>query len=186
MTANEKILDYVKTELTEFSIAFIDARKQALRNQKMPATGNLLQSFEREITLQAHEEAVKLSIAFLEDGRFIDMRPSTIAHDKWGRNSITRLEEWIEKVGVDKFIYGFLDKPGRTYNPAKHHGYKSLINQIAWGIAISRSKGKFKRKTWWNKEKGRATAQLINKLATNMPPIVSDIIGDAFAPSSKK
>lgn len=186
MTANEKILAYVKEELTEFSIAFIDARKQALRAKKLPIDGSLLQSFEREIAMQARDEAVILSIAFLDSGRFIDMKPSSIAHDKWGRNSITRLEDWIERVGVEKFIYGFLDKPGRTYNPAKHQGYKSLINQIAWGIAISRTKGKFKRKTWWNKDKSRATLRLVNTLAANLPDVVSDIIGDAFAPSSRQ
>jgi hypothetical protein len=185
LNMNERIREYLKHELTEFSIAFIDERKKVLRAQKLPIDGDLLQSFEREIQAQSQDEAIRLSIAFLDSGRFIDMKPETIAHDKWGRNYIERLEEWINSIGVEKFVYGFLDKPGRTFKLGSG-GYSSLINSMAWGIAKARTKGKFRRKQWWNKDKTRATFRLVNTLAANMPDVVADTVLESFSPSSKK
>lgn len=184
MIVNQHILDYVKHELTEFSIAFIDERKKVLRQKKLPIDSDLIASFDREIQVQAQDEAIRLSIAFLDSGRFIDMKPATIAHDKWGRNYIERLEDWINRIGVDKFVFGFLDRPGRNFKVGKG-GYSVLVNSMAWGIAKARAKGKFKRKTWWNKDKTRATFRLVNTLAANMPDVVADTVLEAFAPSNR-
>ena len=167
MTANESLLHIINEESLKFVQTFVAQRKAALQKRKANVSGELLRSLEFDVVKNATRQAVDILIAFNDEGRIIDMRQSSIHYD--GLPLIDRLKIWVEKKGVNGFLNGYKDR--RKYYP---RDYNKLLTSIAWGIAINRSKGKFKRKTWWNKAKTAAIADLVNKIAAALPDPVLD------------
>lgn len=160
---------------------FIEQRKAALNaGKKGVASGELLRSFEIEATKLAQEEGIALLIAFNESGRLIDMKPKNLHYDAWGRNGISRLEAWVQKRGVGNFMTGYIKKHP-NYGARKGVNLQRIINDIAWGIAISRTSGKFRRvKSFWNAPKTAGIYDLINKVATQLPSVTSSTIAQQF------
>ena len=166
------ILDTISDEALEFVQGFVEQRRSALKKRKN-TTGTLAASLEYDVVKKATEDAASILIAFEDYGRIIDMKPSSIQHDAWGRNAIDRLADWVARKGVNKFIEGYLKN--RKYPPRE---YQKLLLSIAWGIAIKRTEGKFKRKVWWNKAKTAGIANLANQIAASLPDKTSEIIVD--------
>lgn len=165
--------DYTAETLRAWAADFRTGRVAWLRGRNISATGALASSIAESVSRQ--EGAVTLEMSFEDHGRFIDMKQSSISHDKWGRDGITRLEAWVRKRGVERFRAGYLRK--RKYLPK---GEQKLVNSIAWGIAINRTKGKFKRKQWYNKPKSAAITELYNQVAAGMLDIVADNMSDTL------
>jgi len=55
----------------------------------------------------------------------------------------------------------------------------SILNQLAWSIAVSRAK-RYRRRQWYNKPKSAAITELYNRVAANLPDLVARGIGAAF------
>lgn len=181
MEAIHDINEGIKDEMLKWSQYFIAQRKAALlKGKKGVASGELLRSFELEIDRLATEEGIMLLIAFNDQGRFLDMRPQSFHHDAWDRNAINRLEAWIQKRGVGFFFGKYMEKHPNT-GARKGINIKRMISDIAWGIAINRSQGKFKRgKNFWNKAKTAGTYELINNVAAALPAPTLDAIKNQF------
>jgi hypothetical protein len=181
MEAMKAINDEAEAVMLDWVQQFIAQRKAALmKGKKGVATGDLLNSFEIEADRLSREEGIALFIAFNEEGRFLDMKPQSFHHDAWGRNSIARLEAWVQKRGVGNFMSGYLKKYPHT-GFRKGLNLQRIISNIAWGIAINRSGGKFKRgKAFWNKAKTAGTYELINNVAAALPAPTLDTIKNQF------
>lgn len=152
------INDQVEQVSEAWATKFLDQRRSALQRRKIRATGALSDSLEHEVVKDATAAVVRILIAFNEEGRIAEMG-RLHPHDKWGRNAVERLTKWVEARGVDKFVPGFLERRRLKKKP------KDIINQIAWGIMVSRGKGKFRRRPWWNKAKTAAVDDLYNQAA---------------------
>lgn len=161
------IQSFIQEELVQLAQVFIRERVASLKARKIVASADLVNSFAYELNSQAKAEAVELLMAFEEHGRFIDMRrlkPPT----EFGNPYINLLEEWIRKRGWEqKFIDGFMRRRKLRQVP------KNVLNMIAWGIAIKRSNGKFRRKRWWNAPKTAFISDAFNQIAAALPDIVS-------------
>ena len=154
MEATHDINEEIKTQMLDWVQHFIAQRKAALsKGKKGVATGELLSSFELEIERTAKEEGIALLIAFNDAGRFSDMKPSSLDYGVWGRTAIEGLEAWVQKRGLSGFMPGYLRKHPNT-GFRKGINITKIIHDIAWGIAVNRTHGKFRRtKNWWNKAK---------------------------------
>ena len=163
------ILDTISEEALDFVKQFVSQRRAALQKRKAVASGNLIDSIAYDV--ESTKQAVNILLAFEDYGRIIDMRNSSVNYDGFGKNAIDQIINWVEKKGVNNFISGYLQR--RKYPPRQ---YARLISSIAWGIAIKRSKGKFRRKTWWNKAKTAAVANLVNQVAAALPDTTAENI----------
>jgi hypothetical protein len=181
MEAMHNINEAVKEQMLDWVQHFIAQRKAALmKGKKGVATGALVNSFELEIDRLAKEEGIALLIAFDEAGRFVDMKPSSFEHDAWGRNAINRLEAWVQKRGLSGFMKGYLQKHPNL-GERKGLNIQRIVSDIAWGIAISRTNGKFRRgKKWWDSSKTAGTYELINKVAAALPAPTLDTLKSQF------
>jgi hypothetical protein len=171
-----KITDAIDAQSIAFAQTFIEQRKAALTRKKATTTGELSDSLDFEMTKQAGEEAASLLLMFSDHGRFLDMKPQSFhyEHDQWGRNAIERLQNWIERKGVSKFMEGWLKKRGLIKTA---QSYQKVLNSIAWGIALSRTKGEMRSKKWWNKSKTAGTANLQNNVVAALyEPVIETIV----------
>jgi hypothetical protein len=174
MEATKEIEDMIHAELERFATAYIAQRIAFLRSRKTEASGELIDSFAYEFERQARAEAVVLVLAFADQGRFVDMKPQSIAYAS-NISPIDKLAAWVEKKGLEKFLKGYEQR--RKYVPVNT---QKLLYSIAWGIAKTRWKGKFKRKPWYAKSKTAAVAELVNKVVAQLPQTASDILRGAF------
>lgn len=165
--------DYTEETLRGWAVDFRIGRIAWLRGRNISATGALASSIAESISRE--EGAVTLEMSFEDHGRYIDMKQSSISHDKWGRDGIKRLEAWVRKQGIQKFKAGYLRK--RKYLPK---GEQKLVNSIAWGIAINRTNGKFRRRPWYNKPKSAAITELYNQVAAGMLDLVADNVTETL------
>jgi hypothetical protein len=170
----ENIEDFLISEMTTMAETFVRQRVAALKARKIEASGALAQSLEYEIVRQANTQAVAMLLSFQDYGRFIDMRTLKPPTD-FGNPYITLLEEWIRKRGWEqKFIRKFmLSRKLRTVP-------KNVLNQIAWGIAIKRSEGKYRRQKWYNGSKTAFISQTFNQIIAGLPDIVSNTFVETF------
>lgn len=136
---------------------FLAQRRGILERRKINASGGLSDSLDHAVVKGGAEAAVSILIAFNDEGRIVEMRNLHV--DKWGREAVTRVEDWIKKRGVNFFVPGFLEKY-RLQSPPK-----DVLNRMAWGILVSRSGGKYRRRPWWNKSKTAAVTDLYNQAA---------------------
>lgn len=173
MEAKEELKREIMAVADEWATNFIRLRIARLRKTSTEASGELIRSLEYALENgKAESEAARLLIAFNEYGRIAEMRE--ITHDRWGRNAMTRLEAWIVKKGISRFQAGFLKTRGLKTPP------KNMINQIAWGIMVNRSNGKFRRKQWYNRPKSAAVGDLYNEIAARMLDTGAEIVTKSF------
>lgn len=162
----------------EWAKTYLANRVKYLQKQKTQASGELEASLAHEIqTKGAEGAAVSLLIAFANHGRIVDMK--RVQHDKWGRNAIERLEDWIIRKGVQNFVHGFLQKRKIRSAP------QSLVNQMAWGIARARTGGKFRRKAWYAKSSAGAVNDLYNQVAVATTDKAAEVTTNQLADSAK-
>lgn len=166
MNEAEQLKEVIQREAQEWATGFIQARVAYLSRQ-VSKSGVLTSSMGFEIDQQARKDAVQLLIGFEEYGRFIDMKPT--AQDKWGRQAIERIKEWVRRVGPEKFEAGFI----RRYKRLPYLEGQ-FLNRIAWGIAVKRSYGKYRRRRWWNKSKTAGLTELYNQVAAALPATVAE------------
>lgn len=173
MTAQEELQEVIMTVADEWATKFIQGRITRLRKNNMDPSGELIQSLEHALEAgRSESEATRLLIAFNEYGRIAEMR--NIKHDVWGRNAMDRLEDWIVRKGVGNFVNGFMKKRGIKSAP------RDIINQIAWGIMVNRTKGKFRRNPWYNRAKSAATTDLYNQIAERMLDRSTTVLAKQF------
>jgi hypothetical protein len=175
MDATAEIKSFIQSELQLLAQEFIKQRVAALQSRKIVASGDLKNSMEFEIINQAKGEAIEMLLAFEEHGRYIDMRtlkPPT----NFGNPYISLIEEWIRKRGWEqKFTDKFMaNRPHLRKVP------KNVLNQIAWGIAVKRGNGKYRRKKWWNASKTAFISDTFNQIAAGIPDIAAKTIKEAF------
>ena len=166
MSNNAEMRAFIEAKMRTWSADYIASRRSALRQRKIEASGKLSAALEARINQAASREAIELLMSFPDYGRIIDQRKWNPAHG--GKNYIELLEEWIKKKGEAKFIAGWQRKYKRKKVPG------NVLNQIAWGIAIKRSKGRFRRKQWYNKSKSAAITDLFNQVAAGLPDITAN------------
>jgi hypothetical protein len=171
----------VRDTASELAREFIAERKTDIRRKKANASGELAASYDYDIEQQATQEGISLTIAFLEQGRYIDLLPHSYSHDKWGRNAVSRLEKWIDNRGRQQFIDGWLKRnPTRGKPRENKFGFEtrqitdaSIINHVVWGILTNRGDGKWRRKKVWNKPKTEFVSYLVNQTIANLLPAAS-------------
>lgn len=168
MSETDNIKAAIAAEMEEWAAGFVRGRVQYL-SSRISRSGVLQQSVQAEVVRQAKREAVEALISFEEYGRFIDMKPT--AQDKYGRQAVLRIQDWAERIGLDKFERGFIKRYGRR--PASD---EKFLNRIAWGIMKKRATGKYRRRRWWNSSKTAAVTELLNKVASALPtPVGADV-----------
>lgn len=174
MTETDIIKDFIAQELQQLAKKFIRERVAALQGRKIVASGELKDSLQYEVTRQARAEAVEMLLAFEEHGRFVDMKrlkPPT----NFGSPYINLLEEWIRSRGWEqRFINKFMATRKLRTIP------KNVLNQIAWGIAIKRGNGKYRRRKWYNAPKTAFVSEVFNQVVAGLPELTSDIIKKGF------
>ena len=161
----QSILDAIDAEAVGWAQEFVKQRVAALKKKRAVASGELIDSFHFEAVKFATEEAASLLISFADSGRIIDMKSPNFARGA-GNTLVESLVEWMENKNPDKFI----EKWRVMHNEnGIVQDRKKILRSIAWGIAINRSKGKFKRKKWWNSAKTAGIFNLINNIAAALP-----------------
>lgn len=175
-TKTEELKVLIQYEMEDWAAGFISARV-AFLSKGISRSGVLTDSISATINQQARREAVELLVSFSEHGRFIDMKPT--AQDRWGRQAISRLEDWIGRVGLEKFLPGYIKRYGI---PDQILTDERLKNRIAWGIVRRRAVGKYRRRRWWNKSKQRAISELLNQVAAKMPTKVAEQVTETLKP----
>lgn len=156
----------------KWAARFVEQRKAALDKRGLVASGNLQQ----QIGYGTEDNAANLRCAVLMSfpgyGRIADMR--SVSQDKWGRNAISRVEDWIKNKGVEKFLPGFMAKYGYQTPP------KDAILRMAWGVLVNRAAGKFKRKKWYNAAKTAAVNDLYNDIAVATADSALEVVKNSF------
>ena len=155
-----QLLENIEQVSEEWAREFLQERIAFLRKRKIEASGELIRSFDYQLTRQAMAETVTILFAFREHGRIIDIRRPNLA--RGGDEYVQELVEWIKDRGLQRKMIG---------RYVRKYGYKQppndVLNRIAWGIVRKRSK-KPRRRQWWNKPKSRAISELYNRLAESM------------------
>lgn len=141
---------------------YITQREAWLDRRNVKATGELQESLNFRVS--STPGIVSLEIEFAPQGRHIDMRPKNVNQAKGGRELITRLQSWIEKKGLlSKYIAQQERKRKRPRkNPVDENYY---LRKLAWGIAITRMKGKYRPRRWYNSSKSAAIFAAYNEAA---------------------
>lgn len=171
--AMAELRDYLEVQGISWAKEFIAGRKAWLESKGIRATGELIRSLQAEVTSTLEAAAQqRIEISFSTPGRYIEI--PTLKPPAGGSEYISALETWIEKKGLRETMTQRLIQRRnlRTAPP-------SILNQLAWSIAISRAK-KHRRRQWYNKPKSAAITELYNRVAANLPDLVAREIGAAF------
>lgn len=173
-SAINEINDYVYVQGLAWAKEFIEYRKKWMEKQGIKATGALIASLEQEVTKQLQDQAkVKIEVAFRFYGRIIDMK--TYKPASGGAEYIKALENWIEEKGFrERFTRTYMAKRKLTTPPP------TIMNQLAWSIAISKANRFKRRRQWYNKPKQASISDLYNRVAAGLPEVVTDEIIKAF------
>jgi hypothetical protein len=149
--------------------------QKKLKASGIVLTGELMNSFNNQMTVVSRDLYAEFSISFAGYGRFKDMRQ--LLYEKMP--PIEVMEEYIEQVGLDKFKY----VPGYLLNAkyrVLHIPDSRAINRIAWGIARSRiftaKIRHYKRNAFYNPTRGKLIYETAYKLLESLPgPILQAI-----------
>jgi hypothetical protein len=118
--------------------------KASAKNKKVELSGETIASIDGSISAFSAEAVGQILINFQNSGRFQDWRTRP---DYNNQAPVDVLEEWVKKIGINKFksIPGYAK--GKT--PISE---SAAARRIAWGIAVSRlNRGPQKRKRWFAK-----------------------------------
>lgn len=167
----KRINDYVFKQGGDWARDYIEARKNWLAKQKIKVTGELLESLQYEVLQQL---SVGLEIAFKDYGRFLDMK--RLNAPGGGDNYIENLMQWIREKGLyNKYLPKFLERQNRNTAP------RDTFRRMAWAVAITRKNRRIgKPRRWWNKSYIASVNDLYNRIAANLPDVVSQQIAQQF------
>jgi hypothetical protein len=146
----DKILDQ---ELKRFAKEFIDQRLKDVSKIK-DATGSGKKEFDYA-QVKANSGFAAVLIEFNDYMRYHDMRQG-VAHN--GLPNIDAIKGWIEQKGLGQF---------KLKNPNTRQSRQSLINSLAWGIALTmKNRGKWntKRTRWYSKPREKNIQSLYGRL----------------------
>lgn len=165
----EEIGKIIEAEMLRWASEYVADRRAFLRSRKIDASGALSASIGAEINRQVRAEVVELLIEFETHGRLIDMH--RLRPPGGGVDYLTALAAWIQRKGLEQqFVRGFLKKYNLKRTPP------DVLNRMAWGIAIRRHKGRYRRRQWYNKPKSRAISDLYNRVAEQLIGVVASSV----------
>ncbi len=172
--AIKEINDYIHVQGLQWAKEFIEFRKKDLKKRGIEATGDLIDSLQEDVTKRLQQAAlVRIEIAFNLHGRFIEMKG--LKPPKGGDSYIKALEEWLEEKGfVQKFTNKLVAKRKLKEVPP------NILNQLAWSVAVSRSKRDQRPRQWYNKPKQASISDLYNRVAAGLSERVAKEIVNAF------
>lgn len=181
--ALDKIQQAIEDEARAWAQDFVATRKAFLQKRKIQATGDLQDSIQSQVVNQASSGIVELLVEFEQHGRFLDMK--NLKPSKGGDSYIIALENWLKTKGFfSKFRakYDAKYEANRKFSRITSGATREAraLNRMAWGIAVNRSNGKYRRRRWYNKPKTAAIAQLFNSIAANLPTIAAEEIAKQF------
>lgn len=153
---------------------YIRVRQATLKKRGIEASGRLVNSLQYGLTKNLNTAVTNtIQLAFEDYGRFVEMKRMNLPNG--GQEMIDNLAEWIVRKGfADSFARKFVEKRKLKTVP------QNIVNQMAWGIAVKRSKA-YRRKVWYAKSKSAAITDLFNQVAAGIPDIVLDELKAAFA-----
>lgn len=172
--ALQELTDYLEVQGINWAKEFIAGRKSWLQSKGVKVTGELIDSLQSEVLSTLEGAArTRIEVAFNTYGRFLEM--PRLKPPAGGSDYIEALEEWIDKKGLrGKMVQNYLNtRHVRTVPP-------NILNQLAWGVAISRAKRYKRRVQWYNKPKSASITELFNRVAANLPELVAREITAAF------
>lgn len=169
-----ELTHYLEVQGIEWAKEFIAGRRAWMASKGIRATGELISSLQTEVLSTLEGAArTRLEIAFETYGRYVEMR--NLKPPAGGSDYIAALEEWIERKGLrDRLTENYLRKRKVRRAPP------SILNQLAWSVAISRHERYKRRRQWYNKPKSAALTELYNRVAANLPDLVAREIKAAF------
>ena len=173
MTPVDQLREYIHAEAQAWVADWVARRRAVLAKRGINASGELIRSMEYA-AVQVFNQAITntIEIAFDEHGRYVDMRRLNVPEG--GVDYIQNLAAWIVKKGLyDRFVQGYIQRRKLKKAPP------SVLNNMAWAIAIKRRKTRRPR-AWYNKSKSAAITDLFNQVAAGMPQLVSDEIKKGF------
>lgn len=176
-SATEQLAAHIDEVSREWVQEYIRVRQATLRKRKIVATGRLIDSMQFQLTKSINSAISNtIELAFEDYGRFAEMKKLNVPAG--GTDFIEALAEWIERKGMaQKFISGFMAKRKLKTPP------QNVLNQIAWGIAVKRSKG-YRRRVWYAKSKSAAVTDLFNRVSAGIPDIVLTELKAGFTTAS--
>ena len=172
MTEQQEIKAHLEKTMLAWAAEFIADRKAVLRSRKIEASGDLIKSLEAKLNRDVSATTTEILLSFPDYGRIIDMRNTNPATG--GDETLEGIEKWIERKGKAKFVSAWQKRYKRKTVPA------NVVNQIAWGILIKRSRGKVRRRNWYNKSKGVAITDLYNRVVAGLPEMTGKQIVNNF------
>lgn len=163
MTKEELINSIIEDWATDF---LIELKKEAARINR--SSGEGADSFDVDFMRMSSAGVAQIMVDFRDYLRLRDMR-RTSRENHLGKDALARLKKWIEREGVQNFLSGYKyptkvrKKGGRLADVSTTR----IINNIAWGISVKKSKIKPVR--WYNRKKGheiyRLYGSLVNAIA---------------------
>jgi len=152
--------DFLDRALRDFAKDFVKNRTVDIIKQNLSAERNLLNSLKAQVLNQPERGVYMMLVAFNQYGRIQDMTKRSVSFKgAGGSDMIEWLVDWVEKKGVNSFTKG--------KHAAKYEGRspERIKNMIAWGIVKSlRTKGKRKKRGWYNTGKERDIANFYDYL----------------------
>lgn len=172
--ALKELTGFIEAESRRWVQEYIANRRSTLQRRGIQASGQLRDSFAYTLTKSLSEAVTNtLDLAFEEHGRFVEMKRLNVPAG--GSEFLENLAGWIVKKGLfSRFSRGFIQKRKLKTLPP------NALNQMAWGIAVKRSKG-YRRRAWYAKSKSAAVTDLFNRVAAGLPDIVVDELKRGFA-----
>lgn len=167
---NEELNEIVAAEVQQWGGAVLARLQQRLRQQKLVASAQTLESLHLEALRQTAAGITALSLAFADSGRINDMK----GYDRKKAPPLEDIEAWIRSIGLSKFSYW--PKMG-TQVPTEQR----VVNRLAWGVAINlRKKNQHRPRRWFSKPFYSTIDPLIDRLVTAYQQATGEVIGGAF------
>ena len=174
--SNHDIDEIIKNLLNDFANEQIMAFHVQLDTKKINKTRELFNSFNRELLKVSANLEFELRIFYTKHGSYRDM-----AYRKYSKQApVDAIEDWIKKVGVEKF------KTIPSYKNGTRPTTDTIaIKKLAWAIAKSyKKRDKVKRRNGgWRakKEFAKRFMQLSEDLATRIAPLVGEKIASSLS-----
>ncbi len=172
--ALKEITNYLEIQGLKWAQEYIAGRKAWLQAKGIRATGELIASLQTEVLSTLEGAArTRVELAFNEYGRYVEMR--RLHAPAGGSDYILSLEKWIEQKGLlGKMTANYIAKRNVRQVPP------SILNQLAWSVAISRHERVKRRRQWYSKSKSASITELFNQVAANLPELVVRELKAAF------